>query len=124
MRRTVAELCKEINGKQVVWVRGDGHTFGVNAIIYAPPKGSSIVVKPYGYEPEDLLEIFNSNGWDTTLSQISRPTFCLSRYGVGDKDIAEILRKLVEIPDGGECNCDNVLKVSTSPGGGPICPYA
>lgn len=107
--RTIEELRKEINGKQVVWVDEDCK---VNAIILAPPGENVVTVKPYGYEPEELLRVITEGGFEGfDLEKVSASTFCLTQYNTnGSKHMTTILQRVADIPNEGELNTQTISK--------------
>jgi len=129
-KRTLDELRKEINGKQVVYVDGN---IKVDALMICPPEGEQVSVKPYGYEPERLLELIEKGGYEGwTVEEISAPEFCFASYKIKGKDPKKmkVLERLANIPDGGTHCFEEIIKGSEEHGpegtilpSSPSCPY-
>jgi len=126
-------LRKEINGKQVVWVDGERE---IEVILLSPPKGDEIVVKPYGYTPEELLEIYKDCSYD--LETFADPKFCLASFETIDEENLEVAERINEISNGGTLDFLVITKgheenSTSKPGeqdiidiitGNPSCPYS
>lgn len=76
MNKEIKELQEDINGKEIVYVNGDGDEF--NAIMIFPPDGKSVAVKPYGYTDDELVSALESVGYDSPRDYMTRPEFCFA----------------------------------------------
>ena len=72
--RTLDQLRKEINGKQVVYVQD---ALKMNALMISPPGGEGVSIKPYGYTPEETSKMLRGSGFDYSVGEVSKPEFCL-----------------------------------------------
>ena len=128
--RTLEELRKEINGKQVVWVEVG---IKMDALLIWPPGGGQISVKPYGYEPEEIADMLKKagfNGYD--VEEVSKPEFCLSSARTDKPEIHGFLCRVADIQNEGVFDMDILVqgfeeKASTRHGNplaiNPSCPY-
>ena len=121
--RTLEELRKEINGKQVVYVDdSDFNGFRCDAIILAPPGEEKVVIKPYGVTPEEVFKKFTDAGSRyTTLKTVSAIVFCFVSHAA--KERREVFEKIASIPDGGEYNFEVVMGSRAVNFINPSCPY-
>ncbi|MCK5020764.1 MAG: hypothetical protein KAS32_27330 [Candidatus Peribacteraceae bacterium] len=122
--RTLEELRKEINGKQVVWVDRDFPRMRIDAILICPPKGKEVSVKPYGYTPKQFSrKLIRKDGYrHCTIKYVSRPEYCISLHSICGKT-RRMSEELADIPIGGEY-CFEEITVGLIAGDSPSCPYA
>lgn len=98
----IAELMRRINGKQVVYVDDNIKGCAINAILLAPPGGEVVTVKPYGYTPQELLELITAIGYNGySLEKVTNVHFCLGEGNVKRVNI-KTLEAVANIEDGGE----------------------
>ena len=122
--RTLKELRKEINGKQVVYVK-DSCNIRFDALLICPPNGEQVSVKPYGYEPEEIVAAYHEGGWGwVELETVKAKEFCFAACNVVEK-VRHILEKLADMPDKGVVDWGKVTGDSTTSlfGDQPSCPY-
>ena len=128
--KTIEELCKEINGKEIIHVSGG---LQIKALFLCPPKGEVVSVKPYGYSPEEVATLLESAGFGGyTAEDTNDPTFCLSTYRVDEKG-RNVLQRLADIPDNGVHEFNVIIKDFEAEASGredknplapnPSCPY-
>ena len=124
-KRTLDELRKEINGKQVVYV---SKAFGVrfDAILLCPPDGKIATLKPYGYTPEEVFAAYREagNNW-AELDDIKAKEFCLSSFEVCEANRAD-LESVANLADSSELDFNEITgqsKVTSMLNSNPSCPY-
>lgn len=122
-KRTLEELQKEINGKQVKHVRTAEAELVMDALMIWPPGGEQVSIKPYGYIPEEVLAILIKYDYtEITLEEVSMPEFCLASHNTKDNEYA--LGKLADLPEGGDYAFYKITgKRSEFEIGLPTCPY-
>ena len=118
--RTLDELRKEINGKVAIWIWDRCPEAPMNVIFISPPKGPVISIKPYGYEPEEVVKILNQHGFRSfNLKEVEKPEFCISTLNVNENARVR-LEEYANMPDeGGIWGFHTKL----SDGSPPVCPY-
>ena len=101
--RTLEELRKEINGKQIVWVDADEKDLKMDAILLCPPNGEKVSIKFIGYSPEEISDKFiHVQGYEhTTIEYASRPEYCIGTVRVVEEASAP-LEVLADLPIGAE----------------------
>jgi hypothetical protein len=144
MKEEIKKICEQINGKLVKYVETEETNTVIDAILLAPPGGTKVSVKPYGYTPKELADIYIKGGEKTRgraisaqekqicFDNVSSKHYCLSTFGIIDNDPEqlEVLRRIANLPEGSEfyykeitLGYGNVLKNQIDYGN-PSCPYA
>lgn len=123
--RTLEELRKEINGKQVVYADAEMNV-RFDALLICPPDGEQVSVKPYGYSPQEILQRYHDAGenW-VELGAVSAKEFCFLSARAREKN-REALEKLADLKDGAIVQLSTLTDddpVSRILGGQPSCPY-
>lgn len=121
----MAELMKQINGKLVVYESSSNTEIHIDAILLAPPGGSQVSVKPYGYTPKEILDIYHKAGeaW-VRLSMLESPDFCFASSDTVESNLKSI-RAIAKLKQN-----TGVFNIATldrghkvSPFSSPSCPY-
>lgn len=118
-------LCKEINGKMCKWRHTSRNKDDIlfDVIILALPEVGKVSIKPYGYTPEELFEMFSGVGYiSSTLETYKAPTFCLCTFEISEKKI-EYLWQLARIEESDITTFEDIVGSSYKSLFTPTCPY-
>lgn len=122
-------LCKETNGKVIRWKLPSTEPEQiVDAILLVDIQKNKVSVKPYGYTPQELYDVFIAGGWidDILLERINDPIFCLATFPINAAAIAvTALTKLASLRPGTTTSFTEIaeyyIMVAVTD---PVCPYS